>query len=330
MADYDEVNLQGVMNYTSKTFSFIGSLLLGCFTAAALGACDPAPGDGDGGTSSGGEVCEPGDTQPADDGCNTCHCDDGGGWSCTEIACGDDGGDMGGDAGEGGDAGDGGDACEPGDVRDADDGCNTCTCEDDGTWACTLLGCADDGGGECEPGDTMKAEDECNTCECLEDETWACTDLACPGAECKPGDTMDADDECNTCECLDDGTWACTEIACGGGFPVCEADGASDPFEISAASIVGNSLNMTVHYSGGCAEHEFTICGSGEWAESDPVQTSVTVNHADPGDVCDAYPSENLSFSLLGLQQDYAALYGAGPGTMTVNVTGWGQLEYSF
>ena len=31
----------------------------------------------------------------------------------------------------------------PGDTKPADDGCNSCTCTKEGTWACTLLGCVD-------------------------------------------------------------------------------------------------------------------------------------------------------------------------------------------
>ena len=34
------------------------------------------------------EPCAPGDTKPASDGCNTCHCDGEGNWSCSQQACG--------------------------------------------------------------------------------------------------------------------------------------------------------------------------------------------------------------------------------------------------
>jgi hypothetical protein len=132
--------------------------------------------------------------------------------------------------------------CTPGQKKAADDGCNTCTCGTDGTWACTLLGCgctegatrpAADGcnscvckGGEwactekacpqtCKLGDT-RAED-CNSCVCAdfgEGPTWACTTKECaPPAVCKPGETTDKD--CNTCQCDDTGQWACTTRTCG-------------------------------------------------------------------------------------------------------------------
>jgi hypothetical protein len=35
----------------------------------------------------------------------------------------------------------GGGACSPGDTRRADDGCNTCSCDDEGEWACTEMAC---------------------------------------------------------------------------------------------------------------------------------------------------------------------------------------------
>jgi hypothetical protein len=63
----------------------------------------------------------------------------------------------------------------------------------------------------CTPGETMN--DGCNSCTCTED-GWACTDVACPET-CKPGQTRRAIDGCNTCTCGDDGQWGgCSEIAC--------------------------------------------------------------------------------------------------------------------
>jgi hypothetical protein len=63
-------------------------------------------------------------------------------------------------------------------VIPAGDGCNTCTCQSDGSWDCTQEGCF------CEPGETKDANDGCNTCFC-EDGFWICTNDDCPGA-CLP------------------------------------------------------------------------------------------------------------------------------------------------
>ncbi|MBV1856813.1 MAG: hypothetical protein KUG77_00275 [Nannocystaceae bacterium] len=112
-----------------------------------------------------------------------------------------------------GDSGAPGDDCEPGDDVPAADGCNTCTCQDDGALACTEIAC----GEQCEPGTSVPADDGCNTCECNDDGTiGGCTLIGCdPEPQCEPGTSVPAPDGCNTCECNDDGTiGGCTEIAC--------------------------------------------------------------------------------------------------------------------
>ena len=284
------------MNLIKQTVAPLFVTLLAGLAGVTLGACDLSSKDiGDetqgGDAGSGdGDMCTEGDTKPDEDGCNTCECDADGSWACTEIACADDGGDGG--------------ACMPGDTKPDEDGCNTCMCDDDGTWACTLIGCGEDG-----------SDDG------MDDST--------DGGECMPGDTMPADDGCNTCECDDDGSWACTEIACAE-LPVCQDPVTSDAFEILEAAIVGDELQVTVQYSGGCAEHAFDMCWDAEWLESNPVQTGLTIAHADPGDKCDALPTEERTFDLLPLQLEYAAVYSP-TGTLFINLAGWDSgLAYSF
>src|SRR5688572_11495455 len=119
-----------------------GLWMVGLACAATLGACvgtssEVGSMDGDGGQ---GPECEEGATKPAGDGCNTCTCDDGGSWGCTEMACG----------------------CQEGAMKPAGDGCNSCICGPDGTWACTLIDCAP----ECQEGETRPAGDGCNSCVC--------------------------------------------------------------------------------------------------------------------------------------------------------------------
>lgn len=103
-------------------------------------------------------------------------------------------------------------ACTAGETTD--DGCNSCSCTGDGNWVCTEKDCA---GPEvpCASGDTKDADDGCNTCTCTDDGSWACTEKACvPDGECTVGDSKVADDGCNTCGCMEDGTWACTLVDC--------------------------------------------------------------------------------------------------------------------
>ncbi len=90
--------------------------------------------------------------------------------------------------------------CSPGEIRDADDGCNTCTCTDDGGWVCSEMPCRPS---ECEPGDIGG---DCGECSCDDAGRWICADVDC---ECSTGDTMI--DECGTfCECSADWVWVCT------------------------------------------------------------------------------------------------------------------------
>lgn len=99
-----------------------------------------------------------------------------------------------------------GPVCEEGDKKQADDGCNTCTCSD-GEWACTELACEEPA---CEEGEEKQVD--CNTCTCSEG-AWGCTKVACeePGT-CTPGETKMED--CNSCDCTAEGQWACTDAAC--------------------------------------------------------------------------------------------------------------------
>ncbi|HEY3493477.1 MAG TPA: hypothetical protein VGK73_02280, partial [Polyangiaceae bacterium] len=117
--------------------------------------------------------------------------------------------------------------CRPGETRTAEDGCNTCDCTDEGTWACTEIGCA------CTEGETVPAGDGCNTCTCFAGQ-WGCTLRDCE--TCTVGEI--SDDGCTSCVCTDFGegpTWACTlnECACrdgeerpaDDGCGVCRCDG---------------------------------------------------------------------------------------------------------
>lgn len=108
-------------------------------------------------------------------------------------------------------------ACsEPGATREADDGCNQCTCTEDHTWSCTEADCEP----ACERSEERLADDGCNTCTCLGDGSWYCTEDPACTAECTAGETRLADDGCNTCTCevrLDGGSppeWVCTTDPC--------------------------------------------------------------------------------------------------------------------
>lgn len=51
--------------------------------------------------------------------------------------------------------------CEAGQTKDAEDGCNTCFCSEQGRWACTLIGCVDIEGCGARLGDTCSKDEYC-------------------------------------------------------------------------------------------------------------------------------------------------------------------------
>ena len=158
-------------------------IMMAALSLLAAAGCDiPDKDIGDetmGASGTPGDTCEPGDTVPAADGCNTCECGEDGTLACTEIACPPDDVD-----------------CEPGEEFPAGDGCNTCFCEADGSSTCTLIDCGPVG---CTPGETVPNPGECGVCTCSEDGEVVCTEGDCGDdpfasdalAECGPGTSFD-------------------------------------------------------------------------------------------------------------------------------------------
>lgn len=108
---------------------------------------------------------------------------------------------------------------EPGETWLAADGCNVCTCLDDGSHRCTEETCAP----SCREGATRPGDEECSLCTCQADGTWSCLTSAGCEPDCVAGTVRDAGDGCNSCVCLvppEGGTpnrWVCTDRTCGDG-----------------------------------------------------------------------------------------------------------------
>lgn len=85
----------------------------------------------------------------------------------------------------------------------AGDGCNSCTC-DEGTIACTLIGCDPSPETSCQVDQTVYSHGatnvpdptSCNTCTCEAGEIIECTEIHCP-EECPEGRTLGQD--CTSC-----------------------------------------------------------------------------------------------------------------------------------
>jgi len=72
----------------------------------------------------------------------------------------------------------------------------------------------------------------------------------------------------------------------------------SDAFKMIAASVEGDVLRVKVSYSGGQADHQFTLYWDGIVARSYPGRTSVWLKHDANGDAAEALIEQTVEFDL--------------------------------
>lgn len=105
----------------------------------------------------------------------------------------------------------------------------------------------------------------------------------------------------------------------------------NDDFALNSAMIDGDTLQISVSYSGGCKAHKFTLTVSDQFLESFPVQLNVSLAHNAMGDTCEAYPTENYNFDLTPIKTMYQNAYRQDTGTIVLNLKDSPQeLRYTF
>lgn len=85
-----------------------------------------------------------------------------------------------------------------------------------------------------------------------------------------------------------------------------------------APAIEHDTLAITLSYSGGCEDHEFTLVASDAFAESYPVQLDVSLAHEANGDRCRAYLTETYGFDLTPIKTLYREAYLEDAGTIVL------------
>lgn len=72
----------------------------------------------------------------------------------------------------------------------------------------------------------------------------------------------------------------------------------ADEVRISAASLDGLSLHLTLQFPGGCRPHQFALVAGTDLAESNPPYTLFRLAHDANGDMCEAFLTRNLTVDL--------------------------------
>lgn len=106
----------------------------------------------------------------------------------------------------------------------------------------------------------------------------------------------------------------------------------TDEYALNSATITGDTLNISVSYSGGCEEHQLTLVVSETFLESFPVQLHAFIAHNANGDTCEAYPTDNYRFDLTSIKKMYQKAYHQKAGTIILRLKDApdGELTYEF
>ena len=106
----------------------------------------------------------------------------------------------------------------------------------------------------------------------------------------------------------------------------------TDAYALNSATITDDTLNISVSYSGGCEEHQFTLVVSETFLESFPVQLPVSIAHDANNDTCEAYPTQNYRFDLTPIKTMYQEAYRQEAGTIILRLKDApdGELVYEF
>ena len=94
----------------------------------------------------------------------------------------------------------------------------------------------------------------------------------------------------------------------------------NDDYVLNSATITGDTLTISVSYSGGCRTHLFTLVIAASFVEASPVRLPAVLRHDANGDRCEAFPTESYAFDLALVRARYRAVYGPGAGRVALQL----------
>ncbi len=109
-----------------------------------------------------------------------------------------------------------------------------------------------------------------------------------------------------------------------GGVVVAGTDATfgNDDYVLNSATITGDTLTVSVSYSGGCRAHVFTLVIAASFVDSSPVRLPAELRHDANGDPCEAFPTESYAFDLALVRARYQEVYGPGAGRVAIEIDG--------
>ena len=96
----------------------------------------------------------------------------------------------------------------------------------------------------------------------------------------------------------------------------------NDDYVLNSATITGDTLTVSVSYSGGCRAHVFTLVIAASFVEASPVELPAVLRHNANGDRCEAFPTESYAFDLALVRTRYQAVLGPGAGSVALQLDG--------
>ena len=75
-------------------------------------------------------------------------------------------------------------------------------------------------------------------------------------------------------------------------------------FKIGSTAVINNSIEVEVTYSGGCAQHNFTLYSTENYQKSLPPKLSLLLVHDNGGDACREQITETILFNIESTQYE--------------------------
>lgn len=91
-----------------------------------------------------------------------------------------------------------------------------------------------------------------------------------------------------------------------------------DRYKLNNMEVTGDSLIITVSYSGGCREHIFALIAKSYFGDSSTPKAELVLSHDNKLDPCEAYPTEDQVFNLLPLKYEYIKIFGNESGKISL------------